>query len=60
MSLSLPLTVWTQLHVSKDLGDTWTNLGNNISRYSWRVLDEQYESPTALYYEVDINGEQQC
>jgi hypothetical protein len=47
-----------QLYVSKDLGDTWVFLGGNISRYRWRVLDEEFESNTSLYFEKDINGEQ--
>lgn len=46
-----------QLYVSKDLGDTWVYLGGNISRYSWRVLDEEFESNTSLYFESNINSE---
>ena len=60
---SLPLLPLTptiincpQLYVSKDLGDTWVYLGSNISRYSWRNLDAQYESNTSLYFERNING----
>jgi hypothetical protein len=43
------------LYVSKDLGDTWVFMGSNISRYRWRVLDEEFESNTSLYFEKDIN-----
>ena len=35
---------------------TWVFLGGNISRYTWRVLDQQYESNTSLYFEKNING----
>ena len=59
-SSSKPLALFLfaiQLYVSKDLGDTWVFMGSNISRYRWRVLDEEFESNTSLYFEKDINGE---
>jgi PKD repeat protein len=43
------------LYVSRDLGDSWVYLGSNVSRFSWRVLDEPYEPSTALYYEQNVN-----
>ena len=46
-----------QLWVSEDLGDTWTLLGGNVTRYSWRVLDSDMEDKTSVYFEVDVNGE---
>ena len=57
LSLTVSLSTIMQLYVSPNLGENWTFLGNNVSRFGWRVMDEEYESSTALYYERDFNGE---
>lgn len=46
-----------QLWVSTNLGTSWVRLGQNVTRYSWRVLSSELEDNTTVYYEQPMNGE---
>lgn len=48
-----PLQLW----VSFNLGQSWIRLGDNITNYSWRVLNSTLEDNTTVYYEKILNGE---
>ena len=49
-----------QLWVAQNLGMlgnySWTHLGQNVTRYSWRVLDTDIEANTAVYFEQATNS----
>lgn len=49
-------TTRNELWVSTNLGSSWERLGQNVTKYSWRVLGPAVEQNSAVYYEKTINA----
>ena len=44
-----------KLWVSSTNGSSWTNIGQNVTRYAWRQLNSTYEEGSAVYFDQKSN-----